>query len=120
MTTLKNAWETVRETFSDGLHVAAEKTEEITRVGRIKLDIIGIKKSIEHNLLDLGKFIYDLNKEDEEKDFKNLPRFLEIISSTTQLEEKLKAKQEEIHSSVKEAEENISKEKSTEHTELED
>jgi hypothetical protein len=40
------------------LQSASDKTSEYTRIGRIKIDVLGIKKEIEEKFIELGGRVY--------------------------------------------------------------
>ena len=52
-------WDNIKKGFLEGIHSATDKTSEYTKIGRIKIDILGVKKEIEEKLLELGGRLYD-------------------------------------------------------------
>jgi len=68
-------FEKIRKGIIDGFHAASDITSEYTKIGRTKIDILGVKKEIEEKMLELGGRVYDvmtragsnLNLENEEK-----------------------------------------------------
>lgn len=54
----ENVWERIRKTVVDGVTIAAEKTEEYTRLGKAKLDVLAVKRKITKLQTDLGAHIY--------------------------------------------------------------
>jgi hypothetical protein len=65
-------WEDLKKTLKDGVHVAAEKTEEYTRIGRIKVDILNQTRTKDKTYKALGREVYtrvsDGKKVDPHKD----------------------------------------------------
>ncbi len=59
----KNVWGKIKKTVADGVAVAAEKTEEYTRLGKAKLDILTIRRSITQKRTELGSAVYAAVKE---------------------------------------------------------
>ena len=45
-------WEKVRKSVIDGVQIAAEKTEELTKLGKIKIEILNIKRKISKNFTE--------------------------------------------------------------------
>jgi hypothetical protein len=61
---IKKIWKKARRGVIDGVNTAGNKTNELTKIGRIKIDILAVKKEIEENLLEFGGRFYHLTKED--------------------------------------------------------
>jgi len=116
MTTIQSFWESVKIGFKDGIHVAAEKTEEITRVGRIKLDIIGLDRRIDSLYNELGKIVYNLIEEEQAEKLHTHPQLQSKLSEISQLNKELKAKQDELLKSSKTNSNSVSVGDSVEHT----
>ncbi len=92
----ENFMEEVVSTVKEGLNRLAQKTDQLTQIGRLKLDIISIKREIEKEFTELGGRVYELHKEgagvhpfDDEK----IKQSLETLNT---LEERLQAKKDEI------------------------
>lgn len=51
-------WENLKKGLLDGLQSATDRTSEYTKIGRIKIDILGLKKEIEEKLIELGGRVY--------------------------------------------------------------
>jgi hypothetical protein len=47
-------WDDLKKTVKDGFSVAAAKTEEFTKIGRAKLDLMNLNKSLNRTFQDLG------------------------------------------------------------------
>jgi DNA phosphorothioation-dependent restriction protein DptG len=58
-----NMWGKIRKSVAEGVAVAAEKTEEYTRLGKAKLDILVIRRRISHKRTELGGTVYTAVKE---------------------------------------------------------
>jgi hypothetical protein len=59
----ENVWEKIRKTVVDGVNMAAEKTEEYTRMGKAKLDVLAVKRKMTKLHTDLGAHIYQVAKD---------------------------------------------------------
>ena len=79
-------WNNIKKGLMDGIHTATDKTSEYTKIGRIKIDILGVKKEIEEKLLELGGRLYDMVAEKEMYDIKSDKRVMQLIE---QIKEKL-------------------------------
>ena len=58
-----NVWEKIKKTVVDGVAIAAEKTEEYTRLGKAKLEVLAVKRKITKLQTDLGAHIYRAAKD---------------------------------------------------------
>jgi len=65
---MDNVWEKIKKSLKDGAVMSAEKIEEYTKVGKLKLDEFSAKKKIERNFLDIGERFYDLAQDAREAD----------------------------------------------------
>ena len=48
-------WDRLRDSVSRGLKVAANRTDEIARIGKLKLDLVNLKRKMVYELGELGK-----------------------------------------------------------------
>lgn len=89
-------WDDIAKTIKDGVTTVAEKTEELTKIGKIKVDIIGIKRNVEKNFAELGGKVYHLIVEEKESEIASHKEVQEIINRIKDLEKKLQQKNEEL------------------------
>ena len=94
---MESLWDRVRKNLVDWYEVAYEKTDEIARIGKKKIEMSGINRTIEKQLSELGGRVFDLvtvekvgGKIAQDKKVKQL------ITQLKKLEEDLKLKEEEI------------------------
>lgn len=59
----ENVWEKIRKRVFEGVNAAAEKTEEYTRMGKAKLDVLAVKRKMAKLHTDLGAHIYQSVKD---------------------------------------------------------
>ncbi|MBW2664084.1 MAG: hypothetical protein JRD93_19430 [Deltaproteobacteria bacterium] len=52
-------WKDVKKTVKDGFTVATEKTEEYTKIAKVKVEILTTKKDLDKSYRDLGKKAFD-------------------------------------------------------------
>jgi len=65
---MDNMWEKIKKGLKDGAVMSAEKIEEYTKVGKLKIDEMSAKRKIERNFLDIGERFYDLAQDAREAD----------------------------------------------------
>ncbi len=75
--------------LKDSLDYATEVTSEYTRKGRIRLEILALKKEIEEKMLQLGGDVYHLVKEDGAKMVEQHNRVSHLIRQIEELEKEL-------------------------------
>ena len=51
-------WDKIKKNIVNTLNEAIDKTEEVTSVGRIKLEILNLEHQLDEQYTELGKFIY--------------------------------------------------------------
>ncbi|MBN1154560.1 hypothetical protein JXB12_06510 [candidate division KSB1 bacterium] len=89
-------WDDLTKMFKKGVSVVAKKTDEYTRIGKIKVDIIGIKRDIERQNLELGKKVYQLLVEENDNKIASNTDIKDIIEKATEFNNKLKEKYDEL------------------------
>jgi len=96
-------WDKVKKNLAEWYSVAYDKTDELAKIGKKKLEIAGINRTIEKHMLELGGKVYDLiaaeNKGSEVADDEKVK---ELVEEIKKLEEQLKLKEEEIETIKKE------------------
>ena len=97
-------WDNLKKGLSDGIKTVSAKTEELTKIGRLKIEVIAVKRDIEKSLIEFGGKIYhQLNKKtsvdiSDDEDLNNL------VNQIKAFEKKLKKLEkdiEEIHSEAR-------------------
>jgi len=96
-------WEDIKKTVKEGFSTAAEKTEEYTKIGKLKVDILNIKRNIDKTYTDLGRDVYSLIKGAQKNDLAKNEKVAKHIKQIDELKAKLKAKEAEIDAVRKES-----------------
>ncbi len=92
----KSLWETLKKGLVEGFQVASDKTSEYTRIGRLKIDVLGIKKEIEEKFIELGGRVYHKINEENEYNLKEDEEINSLISEIRKLENDLKRCDQEL------------------------
>ena len=100
---MPSMWEDLKKTVKGGLSTAAAKTEEYTKIGKAKLDIMNLNKSLNGTLQDLGLEAHaqitggakGLNSQN--------PKVKELIEKINQFKQSIKDKEAEIEAIKKAA-----------------
>lgn len=82
--------------FKKGIGVLARKTDEYTKIGKIKVDIIGIKREIDKKFNELGSKTYQLLVELKDTKIAANAEVQQLITGIQNLNEQLKQKKEEL------------------------
>ncbi|NOY58400.1 MAG: hypothetical protein GXO75_05650, partial [Calditrichaeota bacterium] len=89
-------WEDIRDGIRDGIELVVDKTEEYSKIGKIKVDIIGIKRNIEKGFSELGGRTYEILKESKKKNVGSDADVKRLVDELMELEKSLDDKKNEI------------------------
>lgn len=95
--------DSLKKGFLDGLHSATDKTTELTKIGRIKIDMLGLKKEIEEKFVELGGRVYHNAAEKNETCVDKDIHIGQLILQIKELEKELSAYKDELRR-IKDAE----------------
>jgi len=93
---MANLWDDITKTIREGVDSVVEKTEELTKIGRIKVDIINIKRNVEKSFAELGGKVYHLIVEEKAGQIADNKDVKEIIECVKILEKELREKNEQL------------------------
>jgi len=93
---MANLWDDIAKTIREGVDTVVEKTEELTKIGKIKVDIINIKRNIEKNFSELGGKVYHLIVEEKKTQIAGDKEVKELIDCVKILEKELQDKNVEL------------------------
>jgi hypothetical protein len=88
-------WENVKANLVEWYTVAADKTEEMAKIGMRRYDKFGISRDVERQLAELGNFVYKAHGEGR-TEYAEDPTFRAIFTRIQELEAELQRKEEEI------------------------
>lgn len=89
-------FEDIRDGIRDGIELVVDKTEEYTKIGKIQIDILGIKRKIEKHFSELGGRTYELLAGATKKSVNTDAEVKVLIEELKKLEAELDAKKDEI------------------------
>jgi len=93
---MANLWDDIAKTIREGVDTVVEKTEELTKIGKIKIDILNIKRNVEKNFSELGGRVYHLSIKEKETTISTDKEAKEIIECIKILEKELDDKKSEL------------------------
>lgn len=89
--------------------IGIEKTEEIGKIGKLKVDILGIQHNLDKVFKELGEIAYVYLKDPRKGDLKAEKKTGDLIKKIDQYQSEIKAKEKEIQTVRKEHEASNSK-----------
>ncbi len=81
--------EKIKKGLIDTYNSASDLTSEYTRLGRLKIEMLGVKKEIEEKMLELGGRSYELYKSSNLDDFARIPEIHQLFTDIADLEQEL-------------------------------
>jgi len=101
---MEKLWERIRKSVVEGVSVAAEKTEEYTKLGKSKLEILNTKRKISKAFTELGGIIYDSIKAGNTEEILKSDIVDDLIGTLKQLESELDSKEQKFEDMKKKPE----------------
>ena len=84
------------DSIRDGLELVVDKTEEYTKIGKLKVDIFTTKRNIEKQFTELGGRVYDLINLEKTDSVQDDEEVKKIIDELKELEAQLVEKEANI------------------------
>jgi len=93
-------WNRVKKNLVDWYEMAYDKTDEMARIGKKKVEITGLNRSIEKHFSEMGGRVYDLIVEQGHRGNRTADDDVvqRLIAEVKELESRLRQKEEEIGS----------------------
>lgn len=88
-------WDDVRGWLTDATHTAIREAEDLSRRGRLKLDILNLSRGIEKQMAKLGGLIYGRHSSDSDTAGCLDADEKRVIREISRLEAELEEKEEE-------------------------
>ena len=111
---MTNLWEDIKKTVKEGVTIAVDKTEEIGKIGKVKIDIMKLERDRDKTFRELGTEVYNLVKKDKALAAAQNEKMKKSVSKIDSLIKSLKAKENEIEKIKKETDSKPSTSKETE------
>ena len=93
---MSSKWENVKKTVKGTLSNAAATTRKFTKIGKVKLGKMSIKKSIGSTYRKLGEEVYDQVSDGTKGDISSSKKVKNQIAQVNQLKQSIRNKDEEI------------------------
>jgi vacuolar-type H+-ATPase subunit I/STV1 len=95
---MDNSWDDFRKKFKTGISAVYRKADELTRIGKLRLEIVAVKRDIEKAFIELGGRLYHQISEESRYDTKDDPQIAELVKKIRGKEDRL----EEIEKKIRE------------------
>lgn len=86
---MENFWSDFRKNLRAGVRTVYKKAEELTRVGRLKLEIVAVKRDIEKAFIELGGRLYHQIDQERKYDTKDDPEVAALVTKIRNKEDRL-------------------------------
>jgi len=84
---MSELFDEVKKNLKEWGSLAADKAEELTKVGRLKIDILSLNREIEKNFVELGGKVYELIHKMDQGRIKSNDEVKRIIQRIASFEE---------------------------------
>ena len=84
---MTNLFDEVKKNLKEWGSIAADKAEELTKVGRLKIDILSLNREIEKNFVELGGKVYELIYKEDQGRIKSNDEVKKVIQRIASFEE---------------------------------
>jgi hypothetical protein len=93
---MADLWESIKKNISQGIRTVSAKTEELTQIGRLKIEIIAVKRDIEKSFIELGGRIYHQLDGDDSYDVREDGNITNLMKNIKELEKRMKKLEKDI------------------------
>ena len=93
---MASLFEDIRDGIRDGIELVVDKTEEYSKIGKLKVEMLAVKRNIEKTFAELGGRTYELLSGEKKKTVASDAEVKRLIEELKDLEESLDAKKNEI------------------------
>ena len=91
-------WDDIKLVLKEKFSFAAEKTEEYTKIGKVRVEILAVKKNLEKAYRKLGEESYVVLGKDKKNALLNNEGVKELMKEIKTLQTTIKDKEKEIES----------------------
>jgi len=93
---MDNFWDNFRKNFKTGVRTVYRKTGELTRIGRLRLEIVAVKRDIEKAFVELGGRLYHRIDQERKYDTKDDPEVAALVTKIRGKEDRLEELEKKI------------------------
>ena len=93
---MTDLWGKIKSAVVEGAHFAKEKTEELSKIGKKKLDILQTKRNITKQFTELGGLIFEKCSKKDVKTVNITEEMREIVDKIKKFEAELEEREKEL------------------------
>jgi len=93
---MESNWEKFRTNFRAGMKMVSKKADELTRIGRLKLEIVAVKRDIEKGFIELGGRLYHKIDQEQKYEIKEDSEVMGLITKIRGHEDRLEDLEDKI------------------------
>ena len=82
-------WESLKKNLQQGVQTVSEKTDELTKIGRLKIEVIAVKRDIEKLFVELGGRVYDILQNQKKASIPKDDEIKKLVQRVEKFEKKL-------------------------------
>lgn len=83
-------WDDIKKHTKEWTNVAIDKGQELSHIGKLKLDIINVQRKVEKQFTALGGIVYELIEKDKTATFASNEDIKSCVADIAKLEKELK------------------------------
>jgi len=100
-------WDDLKKQTKEWSDVAIDKSQELSKIGKLKLEIVKIQKNIDREFSALGGLAYELIKQEKTTELTNNEGVKSSVARITELENELEEKKKQLEEPAKEEDNEI-------------
>jgi len=93
---MENLWDKIKKSVTEGVSIAAEKTEEYSKLGKVKIEILNTKRKISKTFTELGGISYESIKAGTTDETMKSSAVEELIDEVKKLEAELEISEQKL------------------------
>jgi hypothetical protein len=93
---METTWEKIRKNIGSTFRSLSEKTGEITRIGRLKLEIVAVKRDIEKAFIEVGGRVFQSFEKKQTGSILSETEILDLIEGIRKKQSRLQDLEKEI------------------------
>ena len=86
---MEKLWKRIKKSVAEGVSIATEKSEEYTKLGKLKLEILNTKRKISKSFTELGGITYDALKGGKANEIAKSSEVKDLVNNIKELEAEL-------------------------------
>jgi pyridoxine/pyridoxamine 5'-phosphate oxidase len=88
-------WQDVKNWLTDATKTAIREAEDLTRKGKLKIDMLNLNRKLEKDFAELGGIVYHLRQSKKQKDLQKNAEVKLLVKKIQRLEAQLRTKKRE-------------------------